>query len=179
MARKILGTLMTLFLGLSPKAQATTDLKVGDSAPTFKAKTDTGAEFDLASRKGKWTVLYFYPKSGTPGCTTQACAYRDNIKKVQEQGAEIFGISADDVAAQAKFKKEHRLNFTLLADPNDDVINLYGSKMPIMSMSKRWTFIVDPELKIRSIEKDVDPAIDALKTAEKIASFKKSESQKN
>jgi peroxiredoxin Q/BCP len=172
MNRKILGTFMTLLIGLAPKAMAAADLKVGDNAPTFKAKTDTGAEFDLASRKGKWTVLYFYPKSGTPGCTTQACAYRDNIKKVQAQGAEIFGISADDVAAQAKFKKEHQLNFTLLADPNDDVINLYGSKMPIISMSKRWTFIIDPELKIRSIEKDVDPAVDALKTAEKIASFK-------
>lgn len=170
---------MTLFLGLSPKAQAATDLKVGDPAPTFKAKTDAGEDFDLASRKGKWTVLYFYPKSGTPGCTTQACAYRDNIKKVQAQGADIFGISADDVAAQAKFKKSHQLNFTLLADPNDDVINLYGSKMPVMSMSKRWTFIIDPELKIRSIEKDVDPAVDALKTAEKIASFKKNEPQKH
>ncbi len=172
MAHMILGTLVSLFIGFAPNAQAAADLKVGDPAPTFKAKTDAGTEFDLQSRKGKWTVLYFYPKAGTPGCTTQACAYRDNIKKVQAQGAEIFGISADDVADQAKFKKEHQLNFTLLADPKDDVINLYGSKMPIMSMSKRWTFIIDPDLKIRSIEKDVDPAVDALKTAEKIAAFK-------
>ena len=178
MSRAAMGTLVALVLGFSSSQSFAADLKVGDAAPTFKAKTDAGSDFDLASRKGSWTVLYFYPKSGTPGCTTQACAYRDNIKKVQAQGAEIYGVSADDVAAQANFKKEHHLNFTLLADSKADVINLYGSKMPVMSMSKRWTFIIDPALKIRSIEKDVDPAVDALKTAEKIAAFKQEASKK-
>lgn len=161
-----------LVLAFTSLAAQGADLKVGDPAPEFKVKTDAGTDFDLASRKGKWTVLYFYPKAGTPGCTTQACAYRDNIKKVQAEGADIFGVSADTVEDQAKFKKSHQLNFTLLADADHKVIDLYGSKMPIMSMSKRWTFIIDPEMKIRSIEKDVDPAVDALKTAEKIKGFK-------
>ncbi len=147
-------------------------LKIGDPAPVFKAKTETGADFDLASRKGSWTILYFYPKAGTPGCTTQACAFRDNIKKIRDQGADVYGISSDSVEAQAKFHKEHHLNFTLLADPKDEVINTYGTKMPLLPLSKRWTFVIDPELKIRSIEKNVDPVLDSTKTAQLITSLK-------
>jgi peroxiredoxin Q/BCP len=148
------------------------ELKVGDKAPVFKAKTQTGADFDLSTRKGTWTVLYFYPKAGTPGCTKQACAFRDSIDQIRAQGADVFGISADSVADQAAFHKEHSLNFTLLADPDNKIIDLYGSKMPMMKLSKRWTFIVDPELKIRWVEKDVDPAMDAMKVANEIKSLK-------
>jgi peroxiredoxin Q/BCP len=172
--KKMIGAFCLAFgilIGLGSLARAA-ELKTGDAAPEFKAKTDSGADFDLASRKGQWTVLYFYPKAETPGCTKQACAYRDNIKKVQAQGAEIYGISADDVTSQAKFKKNHQLNFTLLADPDETVIKAYGTKMMMLPMSKRWTFIIGPDLKIRSVQKDVDPAVDALKTAELIGQLK-------
>lgn len=148
------------------------DLKINDPAPNFSAKTQDGKDFNLNSRKGQWTVLYFYPKSGTPGCTKQACAFRDGIDKIRAQGAEVFGISADSVPDQAHFHKEHHLNFTLLADPEASVINLYGSKMPVLKMSKRWTFILDPELKIRQIEKDVDPAMDSEKVAKMLTDLK-------
>lgn len=148
------------------------ELKVGDAAPTFKAKTESGSDFDLASRKGSWTVLYFYPKAGTPGCTKQACAYRDNLKKITDQGAGVFGISSDTVADQKKFHTEHHLNFSLLADPKEDVINAYGTKMPLVPMSKRWTFVIDPDLKIRSIQKGVDPVVDSEKTAALITTLK-------
>lgn len=148
------------------------DLSVGDAAPTFKAKTHDGLNFDLSSRKGQWTVLYFYPKAGTPGCTKQACAFRDNIDKIRAQGADVFGISSDTVEDQAKFHAEHKLTFVLLADRDAKVVNLYGTKMPIMKMSKRWTFLIDPELKIRQIGKDVDPVIDAEKIADQIQSLK-------
>jgi peroxiredoxin Q/BCP len=144
------------------------DLKLGDPAPGLKLKTDGGVDFNLQSRKGQWTVLYFYPKAETPGCTKQACAFRDNISQIRKLGAEIFGISADGVEALKKFKKNHDLNFVLLADPELVAIKAYGTKMPVISMSKRWTFIVDPELKIRAIEKDVDPALDARYVAEKL-----------
>lgn len=148
------------------------ELKVGDKAPLFKSKTQTGEDFDLSARKGKWTVLYFYPKAGTPGCTKQACAFRDSIDKIRNQGAEVYGISADTVADQEKFHKEHSLNFTLLADPDGKVIEQYGAKMPMMKVSKRWTFIVDPDLKIRWFEKDVDPAMDAERVASEITKLK-------
>ncbi len=141
------------------------DLKPGDSAPGFKLKTDGGAIFDLKSRKGQWTVLYFYPKADTPGCTKQACAFRDNISKIRALGADIYGVSADDVEALKNFKKKHHLNFILLADPKLEAIKAYGTKMPVMTMSKRWTFVIGPDLKIRGIEKDVDPVLDAERTA--------------
>jgi peroxiredoxin Q/BCP len=150
-------------------AHAGPELKVGDAAPLFKTKTHQGADFDLKSRQGHWTVLYFYPKSETPGCTKQACAFRDNIQKIRDQKADVFGISVNTVKDQAGFHEHHHLNFTLLADPDASVVKLYGTKMPVLKMSKRWTFILDPQLKIRAIEKDVDPVKDADKVAALIA----------
>ena len=163
---------LTLALVLISGFSFASDLKVLDSAPLFKLPTQEGKDFDLSSRKGQWTVLYFYPKAGTPGCTTQACAFRDKIQKIRDQGADVFGLSADSVKDQAKFHQEHHLNFTLLADEDAKVVKLYGSKMPLMGMSKRWTFILDPEIKIRAIDKDVDPAMDADKVAAQIAKLK-------
>lgn len=158
-------------LGLFANAHAA-DVKVGDQAPTFKIKTHEGIEFDLNSRKGKWTVLYFYPKAETPGCTKQACAFRDSVNKIRDEDADVFGVSADTVEDQAKFHKNHHLNFTLLADGNLDVIKLYGTKMPVMNMSQRWTFVIDPSLKIRAVDKKVDPVKDAEKVAEIIKKLK-------
>lgn len=149
------------------------ELKLNDPAPTFTLKNQDGKDFDLKSRAGQWTVLYFYPKTETPGCTKQACAFRDNIKKIRAQGAEVFGISGDTVEKQAGFHKAQRLNFDLLADPEAKVIEQYGAKMPMVAMSKRWTFIVNPEMKIVSIDKDVDPIVDSEKIADQIAELKK------
>jgi len=158
----IMAALLLGFAGLSPASE----LKLGDRAPGFKLQTDEGADFDLQLRKGKWTVLYFYPKADTPGCTKQACAFRDNIGQIRKLGAEIFGVSADSIEALKRFKKNHALNFPLLADPELAAINAYGTKMPVVSMSKRWTFIIGPDLRIRAIEKDVDPVLDAQHVAE-------------
>lgn len=146
-----------------------TDLKVSDPAPVFQAKTHEGKDFDLASRKGQWTILYFYPKAATPGCTKQACAFRDSIDKIRALNADVIGISADSVEAQKSFHKDQKLNFTLLADPDGKVVNLYGTKMMGLNMAKRWTFIIDPDLKIRDIEKDVDPVLNSQKMAQKIS----------
>lgn len=158
-------------LGLSVNSQAA-ELKVGDQAPPFKVKTQDGKDFSLSDRQGKWTVLYFYPKAETPGCTKQACAFRDSIEKIRSQGADVFGVSADTVEDQAKFHKNHNLNFTLLADADLSIINAYGAKMPVMKMSHRWTFIIDPNLKIRAIDKSVDPVKDADKVAQMIGKLK-------
>ncbi len=98
------------------KTSLSAELKLKDSAPTFIVKTHEGKNFDLSSRKGKWTVLYFYPKADTPGCTQQACAFRDSINVIRDQGADVFGVSVDTVSDQAAFHKKHHLNFVLLAD---------------------------------------------------------------
>lgn len=152
------------------------ELKVGDAAPLFTAATHEGGEFDLSSRKGHWTVLFFYPKADTPGCTKQACAFRDNVKHLRAEGADVFGISTDTVESQAAFHAKHRLLFTLLADPEGTVTKAYGAKMPVMTMSRRWTFIIDPALTIRQIDRDVDPALDAQRVAAEIARLKSAES---
>lgn len=149
-------------ISLAQPAQAG-ELAVGERAPVFTATTHEGKELSLASRKGKWTVLFFYPKADTPGCTKQACSFRDSIGKVRALGAEAFGISADTVEANARFHAKHRLGFPLLSDPDSKVIRDYGAAMPVVGLAKRWTFILDPELVIRHIDRDVDPARDVEK----------------
>lgn len=151
---------------------AAVELKPGDPAPLFTAKTQDGSDFSLESRKGQWTVLFFYPKAGTPGCTKQACAFRDSINVIRAEGAEVYGISTDDVEAQAAFHKEHNLAFPLLADPEGTVTELYGAKMPLITIAKRWTFIIDPTLTIRQVQHDVDPPKDADRVAAEIKRLK-------
>ena len=144
-------------------------VSVGQQAPLFTLHAQDGSTLDLASRQGKgWTVLYFYPKAGTPGCTTQACAFRDAIKVIRSENADVFGISTDDVEDLQKFHKEHQLTFTLLSDPDAKVTEAYGVKMPIVTVAKRWTFILDPSLVIRQIDNDVDPAMDAMRVAKEL-----------
>lgn len=171
--KKLTRAAAMLFSVVSAGKALAADVKVGQAAPLFSAQTQTGESFDLKSRKGSWTILYFYPKADTPGCTKQACTLRDHIDEIRAQGADVFGISADSVADQAAFHKKHRLNFTLIADPEGRVVELYGAKMPLLKMSKRWTFIVDPELQVRDIIRDVDPVRDSLRLAELISKLKK------
>lgn len=148
------------------------ELKAGDPAPIFQTQSSDGATFDLNSRKGQWTVLYFYPKAGTPGCTAQARGFRDHIQAIRDQGAEVFGISTDTVQQQSDFHESEHLGFTLLADPHAAVTNAYGAKMMLLTMARRWTFIIDPELKIRKVDRDVDAAADAEHVAAAIAELK-------
>ena len=154
-------TLCLMLLLAAPAAA----LGVGDPAPAFKAPLHDGAEFTLDSRKGMWTVLYFYPKAETPGCTKQACAFRDAIAPIREAGAEVFGVSINSVKDQAAFHEKHHLNFPLIADADGAIARLYGTKMPMLPMSKRWTFLIDPDLKVRGVKKGADPVTDAARVA--------------
>lgn len=158
---------------LSAHAATGNDVKPGDPAPIFRARTQDGVDFDLAQRKGQWTVLYFYPKAATPGCTKQADGFRDGIAAIRDQGADVFGISTDTVEAQAQFHRDEQLPFTLLADPDGAVAEMYGAKMPLLAVAKRWTFIIDPHLTIRQIERDVDPPTDAQRVVGAIAALKR------
>ena len=152
---------------------ASEDIKVNDPAKTFKLLTQEGTYFDLTSRKGSWTVLYFFPKAETPGCTKQACAFRDNIKKIRDMNADVYGISTNSVKEQAEFQKNHHLNFILLADDKAEVSKYYGTKMPLLNYAKRWTYIIDPDLIIRDVSKDVDPILDAARVAKRIEELQK------
>jgi len=172
--KKLMVTMASLGTLLMGGTQAAEPLQPGQKAPLFKLKDQNGELVDLAARQGQgWTVLYFYPKAGTPGCTTQACAFRDSIRLIKDQNAEVYGISTDDVPALAKFHEKYKLNFRLLSDPDAQVTEAYGVKMPVVNLAKRWTFIVDPNLTIRNINDAVDPALDAKSVAETLGRLQK------
>ena len=133
---------------------------VGSPAPAFHLQDQTGAWHDLSEYRGKWVVLYFYPKDDTPGCTTQACEFRDNIFAFNKVGAVILGISVDDVASHKQFAEEHKLPFTLLADSTKETGKAYGvlhSVLGLMEIARRETFIIDPQGRIAKHYASVDP----------------------
>jgi thioredoxin-dependent peroxiredoxin len=133
---------------------------VGQPAPEFKLKDQDGKVHQLADYRGKWVALYFYPKDDTPGCTTQACGFRDNIFAFNKEGAVIVGISVDDVASHKAFAEKHGLPFALLADADKAVARRYGvlkTYMGVMEMAKRDTFLIDPDGRIAKHYESVDP----------------------
>jgi thioredoxin-dependent peroxiredoxin len=134
--------------------------EVGAAAPAFKLQDQNGLWHTLEEYRGKWLVLYFYPKDNTPGCTTQACELRDNIFAFRKIGATIIGISVDDVAAHKEFAEEHGLPFTILADPTKQTARDYGVLVKMMGMfelAQRDTFIIDPEGRIAKHFAKVEP----------------------
>jgi len=130
-------------------------LKEGDAAPDFTLPSDEGKSVTLSQFKGKVVALYFYPKDGTPGCTKEACSFRDNNAELKAANIEVLGVSVDDVKSHQEFKKEQNLNFTLLADDKKEVAKKYGV-LNSMNYSVRVTFLIDGDGKIRKIFKDVN-----------------------
>lgn len=146
-------------LGMSLSSHAAAELNVGDVAPEFTLKDQHENNVSLSDMAGRWVVLYFYPKNDTPGCTTEACSFRDNINKLIEQKATILGVSIDTVKSHQEFIKKHDLPFQLLADPRAIVAARYGSmlNLGIVRLAKRHSFIIDPTGHIAKIYRDVDP----------------------
>jgi len=101
-------------------------IEEGKPAPDFELQSDSGETVKLSNLRGRPVVLYFYPKDDTPGCTTEACEFRDAYDVFRERGAQVFGVSPDDVASHEKFKTKYGLPFTLLADPDHAVAEKYG-----------------------------------------------------
>jgi len=133
-------------------------------APNFTLPDQTGTMRSLSDYAGRWVVLYFYPKDGTPGCTTEACNFRDERDAIAKFGnAEVIGISKDSVKSHAKFAEKQSLNFTLLSDEDHKVIEAYGSWGPKKFMGRellgvhRDTYIINPEGNIVKVYKGVNP----------------------
>lgn len=139
-------------------------LKQGDKAPEFNLPDQNGAMHALKDERGKWVLLYFYPKDDTPGCTTEACSLRDSFPAFEKLGITVFGASADSVKSHGKFAEKYKLPFTLLADEEKTLVNDYGvwGKKKFMGREylgvKRWSFLIDPNGKIAKIYEDVKPA---------------------
>ena len=149
-------------------------LKVGDKAPDFNVSTDAGQKVKLSDFKGKKIVLYFYPKDDTPGCTKEACAFRDGISEIKDRGAVVLGVSTDSVDSHKKIKSKFELNFPLLADTDKKIVEAYGVWKEKINYGKKYmgiertTFIINKEGKISHIfpkvkvDEHYDEVIDAL-----------------
>jgi peroxiredoxin Q/BCP len=148
---------------------------VGSAAPGFKLQDQHGDWHELADYKGQWVALYFYPKDDTPGCTTQACGFRDNIFAFRKEGAVILGISVDDVESHKAFAEKHGLPFTLLADPEKTVAREYGvlkKYAGLVEIARRDTFRIDPQGRIVRHYESVDPETNSVIVLEDIKALK-------
>jgi peroxiredoxin Q/BCP len=139
---------------------ANDQLAVGTTAPEFELSDQNGQLHSLEDYREQWVVLYFYPKDDTPGCTTEACEFRDDIFAFKDLNAQILGVSLDDVESHKAFAEEYGLPFPLLADVEGDVATAYGVKTRMMGMTvaKRQTFIVGPDGTIAKHYEKVTPA---------------------
>jgi peroxiredoxin Q/BCP len=185
---------LALALGILTLAgvQAADDvkLKVGDAAPTFESMDEQGNTWKSTDHVGKKVlVLYFYPADFTGGCTKQACGFRDDMSKITDKGVEVVGISGDSVKNHEMFKKEHKLNFTLLADEAGSVAKKYGVPVKAGGVAKatidgkevplkrgvtimRWTFVVGKDGKIAYMDDKVNPAEDSKKILDSVEKLK-------
>lgn len=136
-------------------------LNVGDKAPEFSLPSTTGEIVSLKDLRGKKVVLYFYPKDDTPGCTKEACSFRDHLAQVKRKGALIFGVSADSVKSHQKFADKYELNFPLLSDESKEMLKAYGVWQKKSFMGKeymgivRTTFIIDEDGRIAHVFSNV------------------------
>jgi peroxiredoxin Q/BCP len=144
----------------------------GTPAPDFELRSDEGETVKLSALRGKPVVLYFYPKDDTPGCTTEACEFRDAYDRFREQGVEILGVSPDTEASHRKFKTKYELPFTLLADPEHEVAEAYGVWKEKKNYGKtyhgveRSTFVIDAEGKVAHAMRGIKPAGHAAQVLE-------------
>ncbi|MFT5354672.1 MAG: peroxiredoxin Q/BCP [Polyangiales bacterium] len=127
-------------------------------AADFSAQDQSGDEVSLTSLRGQPIVLYFYPRDATPGCTVEACAFRDAWDRLQATGARVLGVSTDNVESHAAFAEEHQLPFSLLADEDGAIAASYGVAVT-MGYAARTTFIIDGSGVIRRVFENVDPAV--------------------
>jgi peroxiredoxin Q/BCP len=154
----LLGLFGSLALLLVQMARAGELPKVGEAAPVFSLPDQNGVQHTLNEYAGKWLVLYFYPKDDTPGCTQEACAFRDDLHKLTALGAQVVGISVDDGASHTEFAKKYHLPFPLLADKSTEVAARYGVLMNLglFKIAKRYTFLIDPQGKIAKVYEKVE-----------------------
>ncbi len=153
-------------LALRPRIARAEMLKAGDPAPPFDSRMVVGEEVKpvkLADFAGKKLVLYFYPKDNTPGCTKEACAFRDGFARYQQAGIAVLGCSVDSADAHKAFIRKFNLPFPLLLDPDHKIATAYGAAngIPILGLDRRITYVIDENGRILKVYPRVDPALHA------------------
>ena len=152
---------LAVFTGLLVVSSALAEsISVGQFAPDFNLPDQQNEYLQLSGLRGQWVVLYFYPKDDTPGCTKEACSFRDNISGISAKNAVVLGVSVDDRESHAAFAEKHELPFKLLTDTGGRIAEQYGALMNlwVTKIAKRHSFIIDPEGKIARIYRKVNPA---------------------
>jgi peroxiredoxin Q/BCP len=139
--------LLIAVLGYLSISKANATPMTGNPAPSFDLPDAKGTRHTLASYRGKWLVLYFYPKDDTPGCTQEACSFRDDLHRLEKLGASVVGVSVDDTSSHAEFAKKYHLPFPLLSDKDGKVAASYGalSNFLVVKIAKRYTFLISPD----------------------------------
>src|ERR1700730_19294769 len=162
-----LGVLFVAITLLRPRIACAEILREGDLAPPITTQMVTGEQitpFSLTAYRGKKIVLYFYPKDDTPGCTKEACAFRDGFAQFQTAGLTVLGCSIDSSEAHRKFIKKYSLPFPLLLDPDRKIATNYGAAngIPILGLDKRITYVIDEDGRIFKVYPNVDPSQHAI-----------------
>jgi peroxiredoxin Q/BCP len=147
--------------------------QIGQMAPDFTLPSQDGSKISLRDFRGKWVVLYFYPKDGTSGCTLEAHNFQRDIAKYTQANAEIVGVSVDSADSHKDFCAKQGLHFKLLADTEKNVSREYDSLMPVLHFSSRNTFLIDPAGKIAKIWTGVSPAKHSDEVLAALATMKK------
>ncbi|KPK40536.1 MAG: hypothetical protein AMJ69_02120 [Gammaproteobacteria bacterium SG8_47] len=152
-------TMVALALGTFPVASAQQP-SAGALASEFSLLDQYGKRHTLADYRGRWVVLFFYPKNDTPGCTKEVCSFRDDIVELHALSAQVLGVSVDSVQSHARFAEKHGLPFPLLADEDGSVARSYDAlfSLGFVKWAKRHTFIVDPQGRLAKIYRSVEPA---------------------
>ena len=135
------------------------ELKPGDNAPAFELLDQYSQSHKLSDYRGQWLVLYFYPKDDTPGCTTEACEFRDDVFILKRMGVALLGVSTDDVKSHREFAEKYHLPFSLLSDAGGEVARQYGSLTSLgpLKFAKRHTFVIGPDGRIAKVYRNVKP----------------------
>ena len=167
------GAALLALLGLH-SAQAA-ELAIGNPAPAFTLLDQETKTHSLANYRDRWVVLYFYPKDDTPGCTTEACNFRDDLPAMRALNVQILGISLDDTKSHAQFAKKYSLPFPLLADTTGDVARAYGALWSVgpIRFAKRHTFVIDPNGQIAKIYRNVEPASHSRELQQELKALQK------
>ncbi|MFG1519203.1 MAG: peroxiredoxin [Thermoplasmataceae archaeon] len=146
-------------------------LNVGDTAPDFESINEEGKSVSLKEFRGKPVVLYFYPKDDTPGCTAEACSFRDNFEEFQKKGVVVLGVSIDSPKSHKNFKDKYNLNFPLISDKSREIVEMYGATSDSKS-AKRVTFIIDRNGKIAYVYSKVTPKDHSVEVMKKLQELK-------